>query len=209
MLTYLLDEEISKRSLLKHPFYQSWREGKLTLEALRGYAKEYFQLVKTIPRIVERIIEFSPLSKEKMLLHLKEEKEHIELWLRFAEALGISRKELLNYDGLDEIKETLNRLYHLSLNFYDATALMYSLEAELPKISKIKADSLERFYGMKEKEIKYFRIHEVVDIRHAELWRRILNNSPLKERDLLLKVCKNSLKAQNQILDVIMKTYMR
>lgn len=43
-----LDQEIEKRSLLKHPFYQMWSEGKLSMESLQGYAKEYFHLVKAV-----------------------------------------------------------------------------------------------------------------------------------------------------------------
>jgi pyrroloquinoline-quinone synthase len=39
-----IDAEIEKRSLLKHPFYRKWSEGKLTKENLAGYSMEYFQL---------------------------------------------------------------------------------------------------------------------------------------------------------------------
>ncbi|NIP31398.1 MAG: pyrroloquinoline quinone biosynthesis protein PqqC, partial [Candidatus Dadabacteria bacterium] len=43
-----IDEMIEERSLLKHPFYEMWSDGKLTLESLAGYSKEYFQLVKEV-----------------------------------------------------------------------------------------------------------------------------------------------------------------
>ena len=42
-----IDEIIEARSLLKHPFYQMWSDGKLTQESLAGYSKEYFQLAKS------------------------------------------------------------------------------------------------------------------------------------------------------------------
>src|ERR687886_514812 len=45
-----IDFEIEKRSLLRHPFYQMWSEGKLTHDHLRTYSKEYFQLVKAVSR---------------------------------------------------------------------------------------------------------------------------------------------------------------
>ena len=48
-----IDEEIEKQSLLKHPFYQMWSEGKLSKEDLAGYAREYFQLVRTVPSLVD------------------------------------------------------------------------------------------------------------------------------------------------------------
>ena len=50
-----IDAEIEQQSLLKHPFYQAWSEGKLTAEQLAGYSMEYFQLVKQVPILVENI----------------------------------------------------------------------------------------------------------------------------------------------------------
>ena len=44
-----------KRSLLNHRFYILWEEGKLKLNHLRSYSKEYFQLVKFVPELVENI----------------------------------------------------------------------------------------------------------------------------------------------------------
>ena len=35
-----VDSTIKKRSLLDHPFYQKWNEGKLTLNELQEYAKQ-------------------------------------------------------------------------------------------------------------------------------------------------------------------------
>ena len=54
-----IDQMIEEKSLLKHPFYQTWSDGKLTPEALAGYSKEYYQLVKAVPKFME------PLIKEK------------------------------------------------------------------------------------------------------------------------------------------------
>ncbi|HET7147088.1 MAG TPA: pyrroloquinoline quinone biosynthesis protein PqqC, partial [Candidatus Nitrosopolaris sp.] len=50
-----IDTEIEKQSLLKHPFYQMWSEGKLTTDHLQGYIKEYFQLVIAVPEFVRNI----------------------------------------------------------------------------------------------------------------------------------------------------------
>ncbi len=55
-----IDEIIEEKSLLKHPFYQMWSDGKLSLESLAGYSKEYFQLVKEVPNFMSPIIEKSP-----------------------------------------------------------------------------------------------------------------------------------------------------
>ena len=55
LLIKLIDDEIQKRSLLNHRFYILWKEGKLKLNHLRSYSKEYFQLVKSVPELVENI----------------------------------------------------------------------------------------------------------------------------------------------------------
>ena len=62
-MTLLIDRinaEIEKGSLLKHRFYQLWQEGKLTLDQLSGYSKEYFQLVKNVPSFVENALDNNP-----------------------------------------------------------------------------------------------------------------------------------------------------
>ena len=51
----MIDKEIQNRSLLKHPFYQMWSKGELNLNDLQGYSKEYFSMVKTIPKMVGKI----------------------------------------------------------------------------------------------------------------------------------------------------------
>ena len=48
--------EIERHSLLKHKFYQMWQEGKLTLDNIAGYSKEYYQLVKNVPGMVQNTL---------------------------------------------------------------------------------------------------------------------------------------------------------
>src|SRR5688572_6268060 len=92
-----IDSEIEKRSLLKHSFYQMWSEGRLTVDHLQGYSKEYFQLVKAVPKFVEGIERWT--DNPGVAANAKEEAEHVEPWVRFATALGVSRSELVDYDG--------------------------------------------------------------------------------------------------------------
>ena len=84
-MTLLIDQinsEIDKHSLLKHKFYQLWQEGKLTLDQLAGYSKEYYQLVKTVPLIVKNTLENNSNPRYEKLIKaaLQEENEHIEPW---------------------------------------------------------------------------------------------------------------------------------
>ncbi|MGI0077446.1 MAG: pyrroloquinoline quinone biosynthesis protein PqqC, partial [Nitrosopumilaceae archaeon] len=74
-----IDEMIEERSLLKHPFYQMWSDGKLSLDSLTGYSKEYFQLVKAVPSFMTPIIKQAPDSlRSELTSNQEEEVEHIK-----------------------------------------------------------------------------------------------------------------------------------
>src|SRR5919206_2952152 len=199
-----IDFEIEKRSLLRHPFYQMWSEGKLTHDHLRTYSKEYFQLVKAVPRFVENIshsVTTDPFTKMLIDQNFKEESEHIEPWIRFANAIGVSRNELVGCVGTDKTNASISDLDHLTSQSLEvAAAAMYAYEMELPKISRSKIDGLKKFYGVdSEDATKYFEVHEEADVRHARLWREVLQQIPAEKHEAALRAAIESLKAQNML----------
>ena len=134
-----IDRMIEEQSLLKHKFYVMWSEGKLSMESLSGYSKEYFQLVKAVPSFVDKVMEKSPSEiQNKIASNRDEESEHIEPWVKFASALGVSQNELRNYTGLDKTKQAISNLSCLMDSFEGGAAAMYALEQEIPKIQLIK-----------------------------------------------------------------------
>ncbi len=85
---------------------------------------------------------------------------------------------------------------------------MYAYEKELPKISRSKIDGLKKFYGLTSHDAThYFEIHEVADVKHAELWRSILRNLPKEKEMAVLSAALASLRAQNKLLDSVMEKY--
>ena len=48
----LIDSKVAERAMLKHTFYQAWTEGRLPLDTLRAYARQYFPHVEAFPRAV-------------------------------------------------------------------------------------------------------------------------------------------------------------
>ena len=204
-----IDELIEKQSLLKHQFYLMWTEGKLTLDSLNGYSKEYFQLVKAIPYFVGTIMEKSPDAvKNEIASNQKEEAEHIKPWMKFAGALGVSQDELERYPGLDKTRQAVSNLSALMGTFEGGAAAMYSLEQEIPKISLSKIDGLRKFYDITNDDaIEYFRLHTEADIRHAAVWRRILEKTPSKNEEELFQIASKSISAQNLLLDSCYEAY--
>lgn len=222
LLIKIMDDQISKRSLLNHRFYILWREGKLTINHLRSYSKEYFQLVKAVPELVDNIHEnlenYDPRNQYvKAVKNTQyEEYQHIEPWIKFAQSLGIEKQELLEYEGNNEVNLAIENLKESCLSsIVEGASTMYSFEKELPQISKAKIEGLKKFYNIfSDEDITYFKIHQTADIEHARLWKTLLldynlvrNTKDLNE--IILNASVRSLNSQNQILDVVYDNYVK
>ncbi len=203
-----IDEMIEEKSLLKHPFYQMWSDGKLSLNSLSGYSKEYFQLVKSVPSFMTPLIEHAPdPMKSELISNQEEETQHIKLWMRFAQALGVEEKELDNYSGLPKTKQAVSQLSSLMTSFVRGACAMYAFEKEIPKISQTKLEGLAKFYGLSSEDaIEYFKLHTEADIRHAASWRKALEQSSSQNEDLI-KIADKSISAQNLLLDSCYEAY--
>jgi pyrroloquinoline-quinone synthase len=203
-----IDELIEKQSLLKHQFYVMWNEGTLTLESLSGYSKEYFQLVKAVPAFVNMVMEHASHGKDTIAANQKEESGHIAPWMKFADSLGVSQRELEEYVGLEKTRQAVSNLSKLMTTFEGGAAAMYALEQEIPKISLSKIDGLRKFYNITTDDaIEYFRLHTEADIRHAALWRKILEKTPIKNEEELFNIASKSVAAQNMLLDSCYEAY--
>jgi pyrroloquinoline-quinone synthase len=197
-----IDQIIEERSLLKHPFYEMWSDGKLTQESLAGYSKEYFQLVKAVPEFMTPIIERAPNSViTELIENQQEESDHIKPWISFAGELGISEDDLILYSGLDKTKKAVSDLSELMNTFDGGACAMYAFEKEIPKISQTKLDGLSEFYQItNDKATEYFKLHTEADIRHTASWRNILEKSDIDTSNLI-EIAEKSVSAQNLLLD--------
>ena len=106
----ILDGQLDEMHLLKHPFYQAWSAGDLGVEKLQFYAKEYYSHVAAFPRYISSIhslcsdIKSRQILLENLIEEEKGEENHPELWLRFAEGLGVKRQECQSsFNGLARI----------------------------------------------------------------------------------------------------------
>ena len=203
-----IDEMIEERSLLKHPFYQMWSDGKLSLDSLTGYSKEYFQLVKAVPSFMSPLIEQAPDSlKNELTFNQEEEIQHIKPWMRFARSLGVDEKELEDYTGLPKTIQAVSQLSSLMNSFEGGSCAMYAFEKEIPKISQVKLEGLAEFYGISsEQATEYFKLHTEADIRHAAAWRKALEQTSTKKEELL-EIAEKSISAQNMLLDSCYESY--
>ena len=203
-----IDQIIEEHSLLKHPFYEMWSDGKLEFDSLAGYSKEYFQLVKQVPKFMEPLVDSAPDEmKDELIFNMNEEIGHIELWRKFACEMHISREELSNYQGLEKTNHAVSNLSSLMNSFRLGACAMYAFEKEIPKISEIKLEGLKEFYGLDSKNAtEYVEQHMEADIRHAASWRKIIEQSDESEQEIIQTATK-SISAQNLLLDSCLEAY--
>lgn len=208
-LSKRIDNIIEEQSLLKHPFYQMWSDGKLSIDSLAGYSKEYFQMVKAVPSFVGTIASFAPESLvSEIRENQAEEAEHLGPWINFAASLGVSESEVVEYSGLEKTNRAVSELSGLITSLESGAVAMYAFEKEIPKISHTKLEGLEKFYSITSSEAtEYFRLHMEADIRHAQTWRNIIDAIPEERHDELIRVAEESLSAQNHLLDSCYESY--
>src|SRR6187549_3142799 len=106
-----VNSTIEQKSLLNHPFYQKWNEGKLTKGELQEYAKQYYHFVKHFPRFVSCVHSNCEDVKTRQILleNLADEEgfktgieDHPRLWINFAESLGLTEEEVKNATPIRE-----------------------------------------------------------------------------------------------------------
>ncbi len=207
-LIHEIDRIIEERSLLNHPFYQTWSDGKLTHEALAGYSKEYYQLVKAVPIFMTQLLDYVPESLyDELDFNQQEEFSHIILWEKFASGLGISCKELTNYDGLNKTNHAITGMHSLMSSFVSGSTAMYALEKEIPKISQIKLEGLAEFYGLTSEDVtKYFKEHMEADVRHTASWKKVIDEFSEHDQEII-SAAESSVTCQNLLLDSCYEEY--
>lgn len=185
-----LDQIIAEKNLLKHPFYQMWSQGKLSLEVLRNYAKQYYHLVNVFPTFISGVHTNCPdlKSRQQLLSNLMDEelgeKNHPELWLRFCDGLGLRREEVLDEKALPEIKQLIKIFTKLtsSKSYQEGTAALYAYESQVPEIAESKIRGLKQFYGVKYPScLEFFTVHQEGDVLHARSSRQILDRTVTKK----------------------------
>jgi len=205
MLLPTLDTLIQSRSLLRHPFYQLWNKGELTIEDLKIYTKEYYHLVKHIPLIVSRMLMLAPEDlRGRLRDHAEDETRHIGLWIRFAGALGLREDDVETHVPSAQTREAVTSLIKLTeQGFLGSVAAMYALERELPKIAQTKLQGLMRFYGLRSSDARAYFEEHVREEEHFSFWQELLRKLTGEEAAKAEAAARSSMEAQNQILDAV------
>ena len=213
-----IDNLIEKHHLLNHSFYKAWSAGELPKETIREYAAQYFQHVSLFPRYLSAIHSNCDDIKTRQLLleNLNEEEQgkenHPELWMRFAEGMGNTRK---NVNGISPIKETeelvkIFKKLSKSEKYHIGLAALYCYESMQPEISETKKDGLQKFYNINDEDtLKFFTVHMHADKWHRKVVRNIIKkvaDSKSKQNEITASV-ESALGALNNFLTGMERVY--
>lgn len=181
----------SAYNLLQHPFYQAWNEGKLTKTDLQEYACQYFRHVDDFPRYLSAMhSRCKDINIRQILLgNLVDEEQgnenHPELWLRFADSLGVSRDTVKNAKLTDETKSLTDEFFALSKSsLAEGIGALFAYEHQTPEIAKTKIDGLKKMYNISSEDaIKFFSVHISADEWHSEELANLIEGLSAEEKE--------------------------
>jgi pyrroloquinoline-quinone synthase len=210
---------IDERSLLKHPFYQAWQSGELTLDHLRGYACQYYPHVLAFPQYVSGAHAICPDQGERqeLLENLIEEERgeenHPELWLRFADGVGAARADVEAARPLPETQRLIDTFRDATLrrSFAEACAALYVYESQVPEVAKTKIAGLKQFYGIDgERSLQFFEVHIGADEIHSQVGARMVRRhvTDTASRKAVLATARECADALWGFLDGVQRTYV-
>ncbi len=181
-----IDLRIAEKHLLKHPFYEAWTAGTLPRAALLDYVGQYYAFESNLPRYLTALHSRSESAtvRAALLANAWDEEHgannHPELWLRFGEALGLSRAEVLAARP-NEATRALVETYRAAAQHAPVeagVAALYAYESQLPAVAEAKIAGLKAHYGIESREgLAFFEVHKAVDVHHAAEERRILEEA--------------------------------
>ena len=178
-----IDNDIAVKHILTHPFYLAWTRGELSREALADYAKQYYQQVAAFPTYLSAIhanCEDQATRKELLNNLIDEEAgtpNHPELWLSFAEGLGVPAREVQMAEKWPETQNLIDTFRSVCRDGTTAegVAALYAYESQIPAICESKIDGLKKHYGFSDpKHYEYFSVHIEADREHSEAEQKLL-----------------------------------
>jgi pyrroloquinoline-quinone synthase len=216
----------AEMSLLKHPFYQQWTAGTLSAQRLRNYAIQYYRHVAAFPRYLSTLhSRCDDLATRQVLLEnlIDEERgaeNHPALWLKFAQALGVTPDELLAAEPLPAAKALVETFDHLSRDLPLSAGLsaLYVYESQVAEVATAKIDGLKRFYGFSDEArdkhdtndasadgVKFFTVHRDADPYHAQAVAQLIERHDTRPEDgaIALEAGHAALQALWDLLDCV------
>ena len=173
----------ARRTFGSHPLWLELADGKLSREQLKVFAVQFFLQVREFPRGVSAMHANCPFAEERMKLaeSLYEEETgrlsgcnqpHPEIFIRFGEALGLTRAEMVEGCPLPATRALIDwfELSTKQRSFIEAAAAMnLAAEGQVPGAFGPMARRLQENYRLSRDAVAFWDIHETADAEHSEV----------------------------------------
>lgn len=187
-MTDIFAANLAPLHLLKHPFYQAWMAGTLTQAQLRDYAQQYYAHVDAFPRYLGAIHSQCADAgmRRDILDNLNDEEgvthgtSHPELWLQFAEGMGVTRAAVTSTEPRAAIQNVIETFMSAARgSLHEGLGALYAYESQVPEIAESKISGLKQNYGVTDaRTLQFFEVHKTADIAHRDVIKTMLDQLP-------------------------------
>jgi pyrroloquinoline-quinone synthase len=207
-----VDALIEDRHLLRHPFYTRWVAGTLPMDAIQEYARQYYGFESAFPRFLSALHSRSadPEVRAALLDNLWDEEHgeanHAELWLRFAEGLGVAREDVVGAERNEATRGLVDTYAGWSSRGPVAAGVagLYAYEAQVPRVATAKVEGLKDRYGITDpRTLGFFETHATLDVEHSEAERRIISGQGAGHESDVVEATADALDAWWGFLDAL------
>jgi pyrroloquinoline-quinone synthase len=195
-----LKEEIagSPKLRIRHPFVNEVCEGTASREQIRRWALQDYQFRRAVPRLamLRYLACTDPVFQPKLYAVVEEETEglrpgsvgHPDMFIEFAEALGLQRREL---ETAPLEPATAAHLYYAeliihTLPWFVVMSAQMSAEGTFGPAAAALGKGFIEQYGMKAEAVRFFTVHVEADAEHGslaeEIARAYITSPPLEEQ---------------------------
>ncbi|MCB1020527.1 MAG: iron-containing redox enzyme family protein [Acidobacteria bacterium] len=184
-----IDQSIARWNLLDSAFYQAWSAGTLPVDSLRLYAREYGAFIL-------RVADGWDAHGDQKTAEV--EREHVELWRNFAQALGTDIGEA-ETPAVKALVETSDKL------FADRAAslgALYAFEAQQPHTATSKLEGLRAHYDLPKTAEVYFDVHKD-DWDEPAVLRERMAALTAEEQETAAQACEQMSQALREALDAL------
>ena len=170
-----LEAAVLERHCANHPLTEKWAAGKLSRNAMAGWAIEQYHWISNIYRGELFKAANTPLEAQRLLLgnYLEEtdpERPHLDIILRFAAANGADVDEVKHGRGLPTTEAWVawQILAAKEPSWIAGVASLVGTESQSPMLYGKVLPALREIYKFPEDEIEHFWLHAEADVEHGD-----------------------------------------
>lgn len=191
-----LEGEVAAHPAIHHPFLHRFSAERLTLEQIRAFGLQHYQLVRVFTTYMTQFVARLPKGGAPLRGVFEDEfgqytlfRSHVHLYRNFLKALGLQDEE---WGGVALRSETRAFIQgHLSLTQEGDVCMALGAigpghEFAIPLMFEQLLAGLRRSTTLRESDLEYFSMHIEEDVDHAVAFNELISQVALGDRERAL-----------------------